>query len=41
MAINSDQAKGIISFILQRLLGLSYLWTGEPLRWAGSPTVKV
>ena len=22
----------------KRLLGLSYLWTGEPLRWAGSPT---
>ncbi len=24
---------------VKRLLGLSYLWTGEPLRWAGSPTV--
>ena len=24
--------------LLKRLLGLSYLWTGEPLRWAGSPT---
>jgi Transposase DDE domain len=24
--------------IVKRLLGLSYLWTGEPLRWAGSPT---
>jgi hypothetical protein len=23
---------------VKRLLGLSYLWTGEPLRWAGSPT---
>ncbi len=23
--------------LLKRLLGLSYLWTGEPLRWAGSP----
>jgi hypothetical protein len=22
---------------VKRLLGLSYLWTGEPLRWAGSP----
>jgi hypothetical protein len=24
--------------VVKRLLGLSYLWTGEPLRWAGSPT---
>ena len=24
--------------LLKRLFGLSYLWTGEPLRWAGSPT---
>ncbi|WP_052055344.1 transposase [Myxosarcina sp. GI1] len=24
--------------LLKRLPGLSYLWTGEPLRWAGSPT---
>ena len=24
--------------LVKRLLGLSYLWTGEPLRWAGSPT---
>jgi hypothetical protein len=24
--------------LLKRLLSLSYLWTGEPLRWAGSPT---
>ena len=24
--------------LLKRLLGLSYLWTGEPLRWPGSPT---
>ena len=23
--------------LVKRLLGLSYLWTGEPLRWAGSP----
>jgi IS4 transposase len=23
---------------VKRLLGLSYLWTGEPLRWAGFPT---
>jgi Transposase DDE domain len=23
---------------VKRLLDLSYLWTGEPLRWAGSPT---
>lgn len=22
---------------VKRLLGLSYLWTGEPLRWTGSP----
>jgi hypothetical protein len=24
--------------LVKRLLGLSYLWTGEPLRWAGFPT---
>ncbi len=24
--------------VVKRLLGLSYLWTGEPLRWAGFPT---
>lgn len=24
-------------YAVKRLLGLSYLWTGEPLRWTGSP----
>jgi hypothetical protein len=24
--------------LLKRLLGLSYLWTGEPLRFSRSPT---